>query len=236
MRIIDAIGNNESQFEQLDFLISRFEKLLRKDDYYRLLNINQCARLFKVMAQASHKTLNYFPLLDHLTRTIHKGIDSLRENDVISILKAYQYLQRDIKFSQKLLNDLNATVVATAIENKDQVSAGFLINYMQQFFLISQRGISQQRDLTKEQREQMVGLLQEKLSANKSGTVPYNQIEGLAQILIRNPKSETIREVLIASISKNVRRLNFEELHSTLYAIRNSFNIDKDAKFQTQQK
>ncbi len=89
MRILDAIGNNESQFEQLDFLISRFEKLLRKDDYLRLLNINQCARLFRTLAHSSHKTLNAYPLLDQLTRTIHKGIDSLRESDVIAILKAY---------------------------------------------------------------------------------------------------------------------------------------------------
>jgi hypothetical protein len=54
----------------------------------------------------------------------------LRENDVISILKAFQYIERDVRFSQRLLQDLNSVVVATAIENKDQVSMSFLLNYL----------------------------------------------------------------------------------------------------------
>jgi G:T/U-mismatch repair DNA glycosylase len=54
-------------------------------------------------------------------------------------------------------------VVSTAVENKDQVSVSFLINYLQQFFLINQSGISN-RDLSKEQREALVKLLEEKLS------------------------------------------------------------------------
>ena len=61
---------------------------------------------------------------------MQKNIDTLRENDVISILKAFQYIGRDVRFSQRLLQDLNSTVVATAIENKDQVSMSFLLNYL----------------------------------------------------------------------------------------------------------
>jgi ABC-type Zn uptake system ZnuABC Zn-binding protein ZnuA len=70
------------------------------------------------------------PIVEQLVKSVQKGIDSLRENDVISILKAYQYLARDVRFSGKLLTELNNTVVATAVENKDQVSVNFIINYL----------------------------------------------------------------------------------------------------------
>lgn len=90
------------------------------------------------------------PILEQLVRKIHSNIESLQENDVIAILKAYQYLQTDIKFSTKLIQDLNATVISSAVANRDQVSVGFLINYMSNFFLISQRNQIASRDLTKE--------------------------------------------------------------------------------------
>ena len=50
VRVLDALGNNESQFESLDFLITRIERLLRKDDYYSLLTSTQHARLLKIFA------------------------------------------------------------------------------------------------------------------------------------------------------------------------------------------
>ncbi len=90
------------------------------------------------------------PILEQLVRKIHSNIESLQENDVIAILKAYQYLQTDIKFSTKLIQDLNATVISSAVANRDQVSVGFLINYMSNFFLINQRNQIASRDLTKE--------------------------------------------------------------------------------------
>lgn len=54
MRLLDAIGNNEHQFEPLDFLVARLERVLRKDEYLSDLTPNQAARLLKVFAQASH--------------------------------------------------------------------------------------------------------------------------------------------------------------------------------------
>jgi hypothetical protein len=77
------------------------------------------------------------PLLEQIVKKIHQNIESLQENDVIAILKAYQYLQTDIKFSTKLIQDLNATVVSSAVANRDQVTVSFLINYLSNFFLIN---------------------------------------------------------------------------------------------------
>jgi len=156
---------------------------------------------------------------------------------VISILKSYQYLDRDVKFSTKLLQDLNATVVSTAVENKDQVSIGFLVNYLQQFFLISQRRVGS-RDLTKDQREALIKLLEEKLkeSTSQKGVAPVH-ILGLSQILIRQPGSEAVREALTTSVKSHVRKLNFDELHSSLYALKNSYTSNKqDASLQAKYK
>ena len=160
VRVLDAISNNDNQFEPLDFLIGRMEKVLRKEDYLSMLTPNQSARLLKTFAQASHHLVQDMPILDSLTKSLQKNIDTLRENDVISILKAFHYIGRDVRFSQRLLQDLNSTVVATAIENKDQVSMSFLLNYLHQFFLITQRsGQNANRELSKEQHIQMVQLL-----------------------------------------------------------------------------
>ena len=54
VRVLDAISNNDNQFEPLDFLIGRMEKVLRKEDYLSMLTPNQSARLLKTFAQASH--------------------------------------------------------------------------------------------------------------------------------------------------------------------------------------
>ena len=138
-------------------MVGRIERVLRKEDYLSILTPNQSARLLKIFAQASHILVQDMPILESLVRQLQKNLDNLRENDVITILKAYQYLNRDVRFSNRLLQDLNSTVVATAVENKDQVSLGFLLNYLHQFFMMSQKyGQSSSRDLSKEQHQQMV--------------------------------------------------------------------------------
>jgi hypothetical protein len=99
MRVIDAIGNNPEQVESLDFLIIRLEKYLRQEENFNLLNINQCTRILKAFAFAAHTNVMRFPMLDTLVRKIQQNIDTLRENDVISILKSYVYISSDVKFS-----------------------------------------------------------------------------------------------------------------------------------------
>ncbi len=107
-----------------------------------------------------------------------------------------------MKFSTKLIQDLNATVVSSAVANRDQVTVSFLINYLSNFFLINQRNQITNRDLTKEQREQMVTLLEEKLKNGEAVTKGLNSTMtlGLSRILIRNPKQEIIRETLNSSL------------------------------------
>lgn len=202
LRVVDAIGANPNQVESLDFLIRRIEKFLRQEENFNLLNINQCTRILRTFAFASHTNLMRIPLLEQLVKKIHQNIESLQENDVIAILKAYQYLQTDIKFSTKLIQDLNATVVSSAVANRDQVTVSFLINYLSNFFLINQRNQIANRDLTKEQREQMVGLLEEKLKNGDAVTKGLNSTMtlGLSRVLIRNPKQEIIRETLSSSL------------------------------------
>ena len=103
MRVIDSLGANPSQVESLDFLVRRVERYLRQEDNFNLLNVNQATRILKTFAFAAHTNLMRVPLLEQLVRKIHQNIDTLRENDVIAILKAYQYLQSDVKFSTKLI-------------------------------------------------------------------------------------------------------------------------------------
>ena len=70
VRVLDAISNNEGQFEPLDFLVGRMEKVLRKDDYLTMLTPNQSARLLRTFAQASHYLVQDMPILDILTKSL----------------------------------------------------------------------------------------------------------------------------------------------------------------------
>lgn len=57
LRVIDAIGANPNQVESLDFLIRRIEKYLRQEENFNLLNVNQCTRILRTFAFASHTNL-----------------------------------------------------------------------------------------------------------------------------------------------------------------------------------
>ena len=70
VRVLDAISNNDNQFEPLDFLIGRMEKVLRKEDYLSMLTPNQSARLLKTFAQASHHLVQDMPILESLTKSL----------------------------------------------------------------------------------------------------------------------------------------------------------------------
>ena len=142
-----------------------------------------------------------------------------------------------MKFSTKLIQDLNATVVSSAVANRDQVSVSFLINYLSNFFLINQRNQISNRDLTKEQREQMVTLLEEKLKNGEAVTKGLNSTMtlGLSRILIRNPKQEIIRETLNSSLKTQARKMSFEELHSSLYALKQAYTGSSSGKDPAQQ-
>ena len=79
------------------------------------------------------------------------------------ILKAYPYIPNDVRYSAKLLSELNATVAESALQSKESVSTGFLIHYLNSFFLINRQ--SDLRDMTKEQRATMTSILEEKIAA-----------------------------------------------------------------------
>lgn len=117
----------------------------------------------------------------------------------------------------------------------------FLINYLSNFFLINQRNQIASRDLTKEQREQLVSLLEEKLKSGDAMTKGLNSTTtlGLSRVLIRNPKQEVIRETLNSSLKTQARKMNFEELHSSLYALKQAYtgsSSGKDAGLQAKYK
>ncbi len=74
----------------------------------------------------------------------------------------------------------------------------------------------------------MVQLLEEKMTNLKGGSVSSERILPLARVLIRNPQQEIIRDTLAASMKKFARKLNFEEFHSGMYALRQAYTTKKD--------
>lgn len=223
IRMLDALANSESGLVNLDFLVRKVEKVLREPENLKLYDVNQQARLLRVFAKAQYLNVQHYPLVEALIRNLIAKIDTFQESDVITVLKAYHYLQTDVRMSHKLFSDLNATVVESAAQNKESVEVAFLVNYLHQFSLINQR-VGAGRDLTKEQRELMVKLLEEKVAAlGPQAFVPPNQLLALSRILLRTPKSPVLRDYLAAALRKLPRQLSFEELHAAMYAVQQAF-------------
>ncbi len=130
--------------------------------------------------------------------------------------------------SGKLLSELNQTVVSSSVQEKDEASLNFFIKYLQSFFNIVQN--VPQRDLSKEQKETMIKLLEEKITGYgpEAFAAPEN-ILPISKILIRHSKSTILRDYLANGLKKFSRKLNFEELHNALYAMKNSYNFAGEA-------
>jgi hypothetical protein len=81
--------------------------------------------------------------------------------------------------------------------------------------------MSSNKDLTKEQREQMINLLQTKFQeVGPEAAVTYNLFLPLSRVLIRHPNnSDAIRGALVNSVKRLGLRLNFEELSTAFYAL-----------------
>jgi hypothetical protein len=101
----------------------------------------------------------------------------------MSVIRAYEYISNDEKFSARLFADLNATVVESAAENKASVDISFILNYLNQLFVNKQTQGA--RDITQAQRDTMVKLLEEKLVAGEA--LPPKFCSALSRILIRAP-------------------------------------------------
>ena len=74
-------------------------------------------RLLKVFAISSDYNLNKHPIQEKLVMEIEKKLHEMDENDVLQLLRTYQYLTPDIKGSTKLFHKLNDTVTELAIQN-----------------------------------------------------------------------------------------------------------------------
>jgi len=191
IRLLDAIASNPTQIDSLDFLVRRLEKELRQNVQLGIIDTNQSCRLLRFYAMAQYLHCRSYPIVEALIKSISTKIDSLQENDVISIVKAYEYIPNDERFSSRLFGDLNATVVESASENKSSVEIGFLFSYLNQLFLNKQRN-SAARDLTQSQRETMMKLLEEKLAGESQINAKY--IAPMSRILIRNTQSSILRD------------------------------------------
>ncbi len=138
-------------------------------------------------------------------------------------MRAYAYLPSDIRNATRFFVDLNATVEHAALNNKDDVQLGFIINYLHTFFHTT----TSARDLSKDQRISFINLLEEKIQAEKNKYCGPHHILAVSRILIRTPTSAVIRDYLANGLSKFSRKLNFEELYSSMYALKTAFNQDK---------
>lgn len=144
VKLLDSILSSDNGIEQFDRLVKRFETLLQENDNFKILSPNQMVRLLKIFAYSEKANLHRHKIIDRLVKSLESRIAELDEGDVIQLLKCYQYLDFDVPYSNKLFNQLNQTIIEQALQNKDEVQLGFLINYLSTFFdLPDKRNISQ---------------------------------------------------------------------------------------------
>lgn len=75
----------------------------------------------------------------------------------------------------------------------------------------------------------MLQVLEEKIKVDKYYGFLF--VNDLAKVLVRFPKSDIIREYLMKCIVKSSKRLSYNELNLSTFAIRKT-NIDKEEYLQ----
>lgn len=82
-----------------------------------------------------------------MINSIEEKLDELEEKDVITLIRTYEFLDPSTSGNLRLFNKLNKTVIDLALERKEDVEFGFLVNYLAAFF-----DLPPNRDIAKEQR------------------------------------------------------------------------------------
>lgn len=80
-----------------------------------MLSMNQVVRLLKIFSYSQHLNHNRHSIIEKLVKIIDSKIEELDEQDVINLLKSYQYLPSDIPRSNILFNKLNQMVKDQAL-------------------------------------------------------------------------------------------------------------------------
>jgi len=176
--------------------------------------------MLRVYALASYQHCRSYAIVETLIKSLAGKIESFQEADVLSVIRAYEYISNDEKYSARLFSDLNATVVESAAENKASVDVGFILNYLNQLFVNNQ--MQGARDITPAQRDTMVKLLEEKLHAGETLNPKFTS--ALSRILIRAPSSVIVRDHLLKLVQTNSKRLQLDETWLAINSLMNAFS------------
>ena len=105
--------------------------------------------MIRALSYASHGNLSQYPLVDRLASNLEKRVNEFEEAEVLQLLRSYEYIGNNVKFSNRLFKALNDTVVKSALANREEVTINFLINYMSSFYNLQRRKL---RDVTPDQK------------------------------------------------------------------------------------
>jgi enoyl reductase-like protein len=79
--------------------------------------VNQMIRIIRVYSIAAKTTLNKYNILDLLVRSVDQRLQELEEGDVLTLLKTFETLDKQVSYSDTLFKNLTETVSQQAIEN-----------------------------------------------------------------------------------------------------------------------
>lgn len=139
-------------------------------------------------------------------------------------MRAYQYIDPTTPKSGRLFNKLNDTVHSLAMQNTETVGVSFLMQYLSSFFELTAG-----RQLTKQQRKDIVKILEDKVTQGKINEKQPNYTSDLAKIVIKD-HSQIIRQALCNKLKYNVRRLGHDEVEFGLKALRISNFPEEEMK------
>ena|SRR3569833_75813 len=107
----------ESGIDQYDRLTKKIEGIFKKGDLIKQVDTHTLTKLLHIFAQMSDKNFRKFTILDKLMLQVEQNFDKLEEKDVLTILRAYEFLEYQVVGSGRVFSKLTSTVAELAIKN-----------------------------------------------------------------------------------------------------------------------
>lgn len=99
-----------------------------------------------------------YNLVDKLILRLQNKLTELTESDVLLILRSFKRMKFEVVHSTRLFTGINNLIVDSALQNQENVTFSFLLQYLGIFY-----ELPPQRDLTKEQRDIILNILEKKV-------------------------------------------------------------------------
>ncbi len=215
IKLLGTLSRVDNALESYEKLLKNMEIQLRKQEVFDLIPIKKQAELVFIFAEAYRANFFKYNIMDKLILNLEKNFESLEEKEVIQLINAYKSMNPSVVANSRMFFKITDTVSKLAVENIEMVNASFLMNYLSAFY-----DLPKSRQLTKEQNDSLVEILEEKIQAIPPHTMGNNMYMQLAKILSKSRHADKLKSIFLGNLEQNGKKLGFDDWKIVLFVLK----------------